>query len=560
MNNIDIVIIVSYLVVLLILGLWVSFTNKQKKSSDLFLAGKSLNWQTIGLSIFGTNVSPLNIISACGLSYTYGMIACNFQWFAWLYLLLLSIVFLPYYLKHDIQTMPQFMLRRYDESCRKALSWIVFLQIAIGAGSVLYAGSLLVSQLVAIPVWQSVILMTLFSVSFTITGGLKAVALTDSFQSVVMIIVCSLIGIIALSRIPDWTIFERTLNPDYWKLLRPPTDADYPWTAIIVGYPIMSVWYWCANQNIVQNTLGSKSLNEGRKGILFLSYLKLFVPLLFILPGILARVVIPGLERPDDAFLMMIYRYLPHGLVGLAIAVLIAALVSTVTAMFNSGSAVFTTGYFAQFQKVDKPAFRNARPDCDCRTGYAGHEYCRWSGSGRRVNLFEKINSIFSFLSPSLVAVFIWGVFWNKISSKAAFYTLVAGNIPCIAISILYLAQYPSKAFYPNFFLISFYLFAGLSVLLIGLSFVFPDADGKDRPIFSWQEYKLNALPASLRTGWAILAVIMIGLYVYLIKTIILILSSNGKKQIYKHSLHTDVPGNQLVGTKYLVRFARRQQ
>ncbi len=515
MNKIDVIIIIGYLSFLLLVGLWVSFTNKQTKSSDLFLAGRSLNWQTIGLSIFGTNVSPLNIISACGLSYTYGMVASNFQWFAWLYLLLLSVVFLPYYLKHDIQTMPQFMLRRYNESCRKALSWIVFLQISIGAGSVLYAGSMLVSQLISMPVWQCAILLTLFSVSFTITGGLKAVALTDSFQSVVMILICSLIGFLALTQIKDWSIFEKTLDANYWKLLRPSDDPDYPWQAIIIGYPIMSIWYWCANQNIVQTTLGSKSLNEGRKGVLFLSYLKLLIPLLFILPGIVARVVMPGLDQPDDAFLMMIYKYLPHGLIGLAIAVLIAALVGTVTAMFNSGSAVFTLDILPNLRKsMVAPSVAVSRWVI---AGLAAMSMFIAVGLDRveGFNLFEKINAIFSFLCPSLVAVFIWGVFWKKISSRAAYYTLIIGNIPCVIISILFLSQYPSKEFYPNFFMISFYLFAALSLLLIALSYRFPDTDSVERPIFSLREYKTNELSPSLRWGWVILAVIMVSLYVF---------------------------------------------
>jgi solute:Na+ symporter, SSS family len=517
MNKIDIAVIALYMIALLGLGIWVSLTNKQKKSSDLFLAGKSLDWKTIGLSIFGTNISPLNIISACGLAYSYGMVACNFQWFAWLYLLLLSLVFLPYYLKHDIQTMPQFMLRRYNEQCRKVLSWIVFFQVLIGAGSVLYAGSLLTSQLLSMAVWQCIGIMACISILFTVLGGLKAVALTDAFQSIVMIVVCSLIGLIALTQINDWGIFKEKLSADYWQLLRAGNDPNYPWQAIIVGYPIMSVWYWCANQNIVQNALGAKDLEEGKKGVLFLSYLKLFVPILFILPGIIAKVVFPDLDKPDDAFLQMIYRYLPHGLIGLAIAVLTAALVSTVTAMFNSGSTVFTLDILPNLKKSNTPpsVFQGRLVIVGLAIIASGIAFGLDKVQG--FNLFEKVNSIFSFLSPSLVAVFIWGVFWRKISSRAAFYTLIIGNIPTILVSIGYLSQYPSKAFYPNFFLISFYLFVGLSVLLIGLSYLLPDTDEQERPIFEWKSYYQHAqyLSPSLRWGWGILSVIMVGLYVY---------------------------------------------
>lgn len=515
MSSLDYGVVLVYMIALLALGLWVSLSNRQKQSSDLFLAGKSLDWKTVGLSIFGTNISPLNIISACGLAYSYGMVACNFQWFAWLYLLLLSLVFLPYYLKHDIRTMPQFMLRRYDESCLKVLSWIVFFQVAIGAGSVLYAGSLLTSQLLGLPVWQCIGVMAFISITFTVLGGLKAVAYTDSFQAVVMIGVCSLIGITALLQIKDWQVFDRALSADYWQLLRAGDDPNYPWQAIVVGYPIMSIWYWCANQNIVQNALGAKSLEEGKKGLLFLSYLKLFVPILFILPGIIAKVVFPDLEKPDDSFLQMIYRYLPHGLIGLAIAVLTAAMISTVTAMLNSGSTIFTLDILPHLRKSkQEPTVLQGR---FVIAGLAGLASGIAFGLDRvqGFNLFEKINSIFSFLCPSLVAVFIWGVFWKKISARAAFYTLLIGNIPTVLVSIGYLAQYPSKTFYPNFFLISFYLFVSLSALLIGLSYMLPDQDERERPVFDWKNYNQDQsyLTPTLRWGWGILSAIMIGLY-----------------------------------------------
>lgn len=515
MNNLDITIIALYLAALLAVGLFVSFTHKQKKSSDLFLAGRSLSWKTVGLSIFGTNVSPLNIISTCGLAYTYGMVACNFQWLAWIYILLLSLVFLPYYLQHNIQTMPQFMLRRYDESCRKALSWIVFLQISIGAGSVLYAGSMLVSQLIGFPIWQCVILMTAFSMSFTVTGGLKAVAITDSFQSLVMIFVCVFIGYVALVDVTDWSVFQQKLDANYWRLLRPADDPDYPWQAIIFGYPIMSIWYWCANQNIVQTTLGSRSLEEGNKGILFLGYLKLLIPLLFILPGILAKVLMQELDNPDDAFLLLIYQYLPHGLIGLAIGVLIAALVGSLTAMYNSGSTVFALDILPNFTKSEaQPTLAQSRMVMATLAILAmiiAIGLDRVEG----FNLFEKVNAIFSFLCPSLVAVFIWGIFWKKISSKAAFYTLIAGNIPCILISIGFLSQYPSREFYPNFFLISFYLFVALSMLLIVLSYLYPDNDGESRPVFQKAQLSESRFSRSLKWGWGLLVVIMITLYIY---------------------------------------------
>jgi SSS family solute:Na+ symporter len=236
---------------------------------------------------------------------------------------------------------------------------------------------------------------------------------------------------------------------------------------------------------------------------------------LFILPGIIAKVVIPDLNKPDDAFLQMIYRYLPHGLIGLAISVLTAALISTVTAMFNSGSTVFTLDILPNIKKsAPPPSVFQGRLVI---MGLAIIASCIAFGLDKvkGFNLFEKVNSIFSFLSPSLVAVFIWGVFWKKISSRAAFYTLILGNIPTVLVSVAYLAQYPSKEFYPNFFLISFYLFVGLSFLLILLSYVFPESEIQDRPIFQWKVYYegTNYLSRPLRWGWGVLSIIMGCLY-----------------------------------------------
>jgi len=520
MSLLNIIVIIAYLSGLLLLGFSVSFKNKQKRATDLFLAGKSLTWPTIGLSIFGTNVSPLNILSTAGLSFTYGMVACNFTWLAWMYLLLLSVVFLPYYIKHDIQTMPQFMLRRYDERCRKVLSWVVFFQISIGAACVLYAGCILISELIHLPIYQCVIIMSIFSVSFTITGGLKAVVYTDSLQAIIMVGVCCVIVFIGLHRLSDWSSFKQIVDKDYWRLLRSGTDKMYPWQAIILGYPVMSIWYWCANQNIVQNTLASKSLREGQKGLLFVSFLKLLIPLLFIIPGILCRITVPNLSNPDDAFLKVIYEYLPPGLVGLAIAVLIAALVSTLTAMYNSASTIFSLDIMPVIRKRS-----NNLTVSEGRLVIAGIAFLTSViavslSLVTGLNLFEKVNSLMSFLCPSLSVVFIWGVFWKRITERAAYYTLLFGNIPTIIISVCYLSHFPSATFWPNFFMISFYLFVGLSIILIALSFLLPKGETdlkKSRPIYNWREYRLagTSLSRPLWLLWGGLGIIMIGLYVY---------------------------------------------
>lgn len=517
LNIFDFGVIFLYVLGLVVLGFRVGM--RRNGAEDYFLAGRSLSWKTIGLSIFGTNISPMMLISSSGVAYAYGMVANNFEWLAWIFLILMAMVFLPHYLSTRISTMPEFIYRRFGAPSRDLLSWIIFFQITIGVGSVLYAGSILMGQLMDWPLWLSLLLMTLLSASFTITGGLEAVAITDAFQSVLMIVACTVLTIIGMVKVGGFEELYAAIPPDHWQLFRPADDSAYPWPAIIFGYPVMGIWYWCANQTIVQRALGAKNLKEAQKGILFTGYLKILVPLIFFLPGMLCLALHPELDDADNAFMTMVTRHLPHGMIGLIVAVLMAALISTVNSMLNSASTIFTLDIYQKKIKKDAGDKELQRVG-QLITGLVAL-FAFFVAFGldavEGMNLFDLINSIFSFLSPSLAVVFLLGVTWKKATPKAAFYTLIFGNIPSMVIGFCYLAGWPSKEFWPHFLLMAVYLFLGLLGFMIIMSLL-TQRQSPSTSLPSLKEtYASFAEKANNRPiwiGWGILAVIMIGLYI----------------------------------------------
>lgn len=460
------------------------------------------------------------MISNCGLSFAYGMVASNFEWLAWIFMLLSAMFFLPYYSALKVSTMPEFILHRYGARSRNMLSWVIFFQISIGAGSVLFAGALLLSQISEWNIVSCIIICGFLAVIFTITGGLNAVALTDSFQGLLMIIVCSFLTVFGFREVGGWSDLWSNLPSDHGKLFRPASDHSYPWYSIVLGYPIMGVWYWCANQTIVQTALGGRTLKQGQQGILFSAYLKLLVPAIFLFPGILCAVLHPDID-PDDAFMTMVVNYLPHGLIGLVISALIAALISTVNSMYNSGSTIFTLDIYARYFNAQINDSQKAR------IGRITMVFLFLLSVGialgqsavEGLTLFEIVNSIFAFLSPSLAVVFLSGIFWKKATGKAAFYTLGYGNIPVVIIGLGYLANYPSRAFYPNFLLISFFLFCALLIFMVTCSFLTQSGEKKSgfptlSQAYEKAGYQKNA-DKRIWMWWGVLGIIMIFLYVY---------------------------------------------
>ncbi len=515
LHTLDFAVVGLYLVVLVALGYWASFGRKRVREGNLFLAGRSLGWKSIGFTMWGTNVGPSMLVASASIGYTTGVVAGNFGWYAFPFIFLLAVVFAPRYLGAGVQTLPEFMGKRFGPTTRNILAWYTIATILISwLALTLFAGSILVGQILNLPVWLSVLVLIGISAFFTIAGGLKAIAYTNVFQMLLLIVVSLILtvtGIVAAGG--PAAIYEHT-PPGYWNLFLPLDDANYPWLAILLGYPVMGVWFWCTDQSMVQSVLGARDLRQGQLGANFTGWLKILDVALFIIPGITCFVLFPDLKNPDEAYMTMVTRLLPTGMVGMVMAVLIAALVSTIDSALNSLSTVFTVDiYMKKFKPgaTEKEVIRTGR-----LVTFAGALIAIFLtlaiSSIKGLKLFDIFQAILSFLAPPMSVVFLFGVLWKKTTTRAANSILSAGTLFSIGTGILYLWVFPDEKyhFWPHFLLLSFILFVILSLAAFLISRYGKKEENQNIP-----DYGTLAKPGRrVLIPWIILIAVMIGLYI----------------------------------------------
>lgn len=516
LQPLDFAVIAIYIVALLGLGAWVSIRNKGAQA-DLFLGGRMLSWYNVGLSIFGTNIGPSFLIAACSIAYVSGVVGANFEWLAWWFLMLLGMLFVPHYMRTKIDTMPQFMLRRFGQRVYGFLSWYsLFTTMLLWLGGTLYAGGVLLSQIMAWPLWLSVILLASISLLLTAVGGLVVVVVTDSFQSILMIAGSATLTLIAFSHVGGISELIESTPDDYWQLFRGADDDVYPWHAVVLGYPVLAIWFWCTDQTIVQRALGARDLQQSQLGVAFAGFLKIIPPFIFMLPGILCFVLHPDLSDPDEAFMTMVTNYLPVGMTGLIVAVLIAALVSTVDSGLNSFSTVFTLDIYVKRYRPDASPAEIKWVGRLAMVGVALLSIlAALSMEGVGKNMFDLLQGIISFIAPPMGAVFLIGVLWKRATSKAAYATLVAGSIVSLSVGLMHFKSWPSAEFWPNHLLLAFYLFAAIVAFMVVVSLLtVKSPDQEDMPTLRETYAEMGVSPRLVWILWAILAVIMMTIYV----------------------------------------------
>lgn len=516
LSTIDFVVVGFYLVVLIGIGSWVSFRQNGKtgKDENLFLAGRSLGWSSIGLTMWGTNVGPSMLIASASIGYTTGVVAGNFGWYAFVFILLLAVVFAPRYLGARVQTLPEFMGKRFGESTRSILAWYTLATILISwLALTLFAGGILVGQILNMSLFTSVLILIVIAAFFTVAGGLKAIAYTNVFQMILLIIVSAILTVVGVVKAGGPAAIINATPDHYWNLLQPADDPNYPWFAIVLGYPIMGVWFWCTDQSMVQSVLGAKNLKQGQLGANFTGWLKILDVFLFIIPGITCFVLFPNLGDPDEAYMTMVTRLLPAGMIGMVMAVLIAALVSTIDSALNSLSTVFTMDIYVKKFKPD--ATQKQIVSIGRIVTVLGAIMAVFMAVGidsiKGLNLFDIFQAILGFLAPPLSVVFLFGVLWKKTTTRAANFTLTVGTFISIGTGILYLFIFPKDKyeFWPHFLLLSFFIFTILAVFAFLISYLDKNAEQQDALDYG----KITKPVPRVKWLWAALVIVMIGLY-----------------------------------------------
>ncbi len=513
LQTLDYWVIALYIISLMVIGFYVSF--RKRHTQDLFLGGRSLSWPNVGLSIFGTNITPSMMLASCGIAYTSGMVAANFEWLAFMFLFLLAMVFLPYYMNTRISTMPEFIERRFNRSCKSYLSYYaLFTTIVLWLGAALYPGGILMSQITGWPLWGSLLFLTAIATSFTVAGGLTAVVITDSFQSVLMILTSFVLLILGLVKVGSIDAIQSQVPATFWKLFRPSSDPEFPWHAIILGYPVIGIWFWCTDQTIVQRVLGAKNLKEGQLGAVFAAYLKILTPFLFYIPGVLCFILYPGIEDSNHAYLTLVSNLMPAGLVGLVVAILMAALVSTIDSALNSFSTVFTLDIYKNRIRplaTDRETRWIGRLTTLAIAGFGILIALAMDGVGR--DLWNLIQGIIAFFAPPMASVFLIGILWRRATSRSALITLIGGSILSVGVGACQFQEWPTAEFWPHYLLLSFYLFAFLSILMIALSLITQNDPDEEKLASLRTLFKQNTDRKSLSILWIVLGAIMFIIY-----------------------------------------------
>lgn len=445
----DYFVFIAYAVLILGVGLWMSREKKghQKNAEDYFLASKSLPWWAIGTSLIAANISAEQFIGMSGSGFALGLAIASYEWMAALTLIIVGKYFLPIFIEKGLYTIPEFVEKRYSTNLKTILAifWIG-LYVFVNLTSVLYLGSLALETIMGVPMIYGIIGLALFSVAYSLYGGLKAVAWTDVIQVVFLVLGGFFTAYLALDMVSGGegfiaglqTIYEAA--PDRFVMIFDEFHPEYdnlPGIGVLIGGMwVANLYYWGFNQYIIQRTLAAKSLKEAQKGILLAAGLKLIIPLIVVIPGIAAYVMVndpeilaklgdaglknlPTLGQSDRAYPWLL-QFLPTGLKGVAFAALTAAIVSSLASMLNSTSTIFTMDIYKQYinkNASDKSTVNMGRISALVALAIACVIAPLLGGIDQAFQFIQEYTGV---VSPGILAVFILGLFWKKATNKGA--------------------------------------------------------------------------------------------------------------------------------------------
>jgi SSS family solute:Na+ symporter len=443
---------------LMLLIVWWVVLQKQRTSTDYFLAGRHMPWFVVGASIFASNIGSEHIVGLAGQGSTSGMGMAHWELHAWC-VVMLSWIFVPFYYRSKVFTMPEFLERRFNPASRWILSIVSLIAYVFTKVSVtVYAGGVVFNVLlpeINIQVtdnfaldafWIGALLTVILTGIYTVLGGLRAVVYTDTVQTVILLIGSIFITYFGLSKLGGWGELQEICrsNAEKFALWRPNTDPDFPWLGILITSPIIGIWYWCTDQYIVQRALSAKDLRNARRGALWGSFLKVWPVMIFIVPGLIGYALhqkglisIPmkmtnGQEvlDGDKVFAVMVSSLLPAGLRGLVVAGLLAALMSSLSSLFNSCASLFTVDIYEKINP--KASERHLVTVGRIATMVVVVMGIIWIPVMQRVSqggLYKYLQDTQSYLAPPITAVFLLGLFFKRINGKGAVTGLAIGFI-----------------------------------------------------------------------------------------------------------------------------------
>jgi SSS family solute:Na+ symporter len=421
-----------YFVLLIGIAVWV-ITRKNNNTEDYFLAGRNLGWFVIGASIFASNIGSEHVVGLAGAGAGGKIPMLIYELHAWL-VITLGWVFLPFYLRSGVFTMPEFLEKRFNPATRWFLSIFSLIAYVLTKVSVtVYAGGIVISSILNIDFWFGALITVVLTGIYTVLGGMRAVVYTEALQTVILVLGAGTLTFVGLQAVGGWGEMKAALEPGYLDMWRPATDPDFPWPSLVITSTIVGTWYWCTDQYIVQRVLAARNIQQGRRGTIFGGFLKLLPVFLFLIPGVIALALKNKGElqwdTPDQAFAALLMNKMPSGLRGLVAAGLLAALMSSLASIFNSCSTLFTVDIYKKlYPQTPEGKLVNVGRIATLIVVILGIAWIPIMANISGV-LYEYLQSVQAYIAPPITAVFLLGIFLKRINSKGAMATLILGLI-----------------------------------------------------------------------------------------------------------------------------------
>src|SRR5262245_19460620 len=426
--TLDYAVLALYFLVIFSIGWY--FSRKERTTTDYFLASRDVAWWAIGASLFSSNIGSEHFIGLAGQGASSGMAAGHYEWLASIIVLILGWVFVPFYLRSNIYTMPEFLERRYSGACRMYLAGISLIAYLFTKISVsIFAGAIVLKAVLGWDMVKSSLALVIATGIYTVAGGLAAVIYTEVIQTVILVAGALILTFIGLDKVGGWSGLHAAVPADVFHMMKPVTDKTFPWTGIFFGAPILGIWYWCTDQVIVQRVLAAKDVGHAKGGTILAGFLKILPVFMLIVPGMIARALYPDEMQADSnaAFPNLVIRLMPVGLVGVMVAALLAPLMSSLSAVFNSSSTIFTMDFYKKFRPAasERQLVNVGR----LATAIMVVLGLAWIPFMDRINsqLWLYLQSVQAYISPPIAAVFLLGLFWKRLNGQGAIASLLVG-------------------------------------------------------------------------------------------------------------------------------------
>ena len=476
--TLDLVIIGIYFAIVFGIGLY--FSRRERTSEDYFLAGRDIGWFFIGASLFVSNISTEHFIGLSGTGASSGLAVGHFEWLACLILLVLGWVFVPFYLRSNVFTMPEFLERRFNRNCAVYLAGISIIAYIFTKISVqLYAASVVLERVAGWSLWKTAVVLVIAVGIYTVAGGLAAVIYTDTVQTLILITGAVCLTVIGLHKVGGLEHL-RTMVPATLSYT-PMSDPQFPWTGIFFGAPILGIWYWCTDQVIVQRVLSARDEGHAKLGTIFAGFLKILPVFILVLPGIIAFALFPEqVKKPDYAYPTLILNLLPTGLVGLVMAALLAAVMGAMSSVFNSASTLVTLDFY---KKIRPQASEGQLVNFGrIATGFMVLLGLLWVPFIHYISsqLYIYLQSVQAYISPPISACFVLGILWPRLNGTGAISSLLTGFVLGAARFVLELADQAGGGHFQspavrwlvdmNFLHYAIFMFVVCSLVLVAVS------------------------------------------------------------------------------------------